>query len=82
MFILLFITTIREGIKAVVFVGGVSLGYPLTAFLIPVITRIHAAIFVRYLLYHRGNQLSIQIFFIFFTSVVYLITASMFSKSV
>jgi high-affinity iron transporter len=81
MFILPFITTMREGVEAVVFVGGVSLGYPPTAFPIPVITGILAAMFVGYLLYRGGNKLSIQIFLICSTSVLYLIAAGMFSKS-
>ncbi len=82
MFILPLITTLREGVEAVVFVGGVSLGYPPTSFPIPVITGILAALIVGYLLYRGGNRLSIQIFLVFSTSVLYLIAAGMFSKSI
>ena len=38
MFILPFITVLREGLEAVVFIGGVSLGLPATSFPIPVVT--------------------------------------------
>ncbi len=82
MFILPFITTLREGVEAVVFVGGVSLSLPATAFPIPVITGLLAAIVIGYLLYRGGNYMTIQIFLIFSTSLLYLIAAGMFSKSI
>ncbi|KIW13477.1 hypothetical protein PV08_08665 [Exophiala spinifera] len=82
MFILPLITTLREGVEAVVFVGGVSLGQPATAFPIPVITGILAGLAVGLILYRGGNVLSIQIFLIAATSVLYLIAAGMFSKSI
>ncbi|EXJ66458.1 high-affinity iron transporter [Cladophialophora psammophila CBS 110553] len=82
MFILPFITTLREGLEAVVFVGGVSLGLPATAFPIPVITGILAGLLVGYLIYRGGNYMTIQYFLIASTCVLYLIAAGMFSKSV
>lgn len=82
MFILPLITTMREGVEAVVFVGGVSLGYPATAFPLPVITGIIAGLFTGWLIYRGGNVMSIQIFLIASTCVLYLIAAGMFSKAV
>ena len=82
MLLLPFITVLREGVEAVVFVGGVSLGYPATAFPLPVITGIIAGLAIGFLVYRGGNQMSIQIFLIIATSVLYLIAAGMFSKSV
>ncbi|PMD29141.1 high-affinity iron permease-like protein [Hyaloscypha variabilis F] len=82
LFILPFITTMREGVEAVVFVGGVSLGLPATEFPLPVITGLLAGLFVGYLIYRGGNVLSIQLFLIASTSVLYLIAAGMFSKAV
>ncbi|CAK7242497.1 MAG: high-affinity iron permease [Sporothrix thermara] len=82
MFILPFITTLREGVEAVVFVGGVSLSLPATAFPIPVITGLLAALIIGYLLYRGGNYMTIQIFLIFSTSILYLIAAGMFSKAI
>ncbi|KIW69549.1 hypothetical protein PV04_05421 [Phialophora macrospora] len=82
MFLLPFITTLREGLEAVVFVGGVSLGLPATAFPIPVITGILAGLLVGYLIYRGGNYMTIQYFLIASTCVLYLIAAGMFSKSV
>ena len=82
MFILPFITTLREGLEAVVFVGGVSLGLPATAFPIPVITGALAGILIGFLVYRGGNVMSLQIFLIAATSVLYLMAAGMFSKAV
>lgn len=82
LFILPFITTLREGLEAVVFVGGVSLGLPATAFPIPVITGALAGFLVGYLIYRGGNYMTIQIFLIASTCVLYLIAAGMFSKAV
>ncbi|KIW14005.1 hypothetical protein PV08_06786 [Exophiala spinifera] len=82
MFILPFITTLREGLEAVVFVGGVSLGLPATAFPIPVITGILAGLLVGFLIYRGGNYMTIQYFLIASTCVLYLIAAGMFSKSI
>jgi high-affinity iron transporter len=82
LFILPFITTLREGVEAVVFVGGVSLGLPATAFPLPVITGLLAGLLIGYLIYRGGNVLSIQLFLIASTSVLYLIAAGMFSKAI
>lgn len=82
MFILPFVTTMREGVEAVVFVGGVSLSLPATSFPLPVVCGIIAAFVVGYFIYRGGNMMSIQIFLIASTSVLYLIAAGMFSKSV
>ncbi|KEF54213.1 high-affinity iron transporter [Exophiala aquamarina CBS 119918] len=76
------VTTLREGLEAVVFIGGVSLGYPATAFPIPVITGLLSGFLVGWLLYRGGNQLSIKIFLIIATAILYLLAAGMFSKAV
>ena len=82
MFILPFITTMREGVEAVVFIGGVSLSLPASAFPLPVICGVFAAVAVGYLLYRGGNSLPIQIFMIASSSLLSLIAAGMFSKSI
>lgn len=82
MLILPLVTTLREGVEAVVFVGGVSLGYPATAFPLPVITGILAGLLVGFLIYRGGNQMSIKIFLIISTIVLYLVAAGMFSKAI
>jgi high-affinity iron transporter len=51
MFLLPFVTVLREGLEAVVFIGGVGLGLPATAFPIPVLAGIAAGALVGYLVY-------------------------------
>jgi high-affinity iron transporter len=51
MFVLPFITVLREGIEAIVFVAGVSFSAPASAFPLPVVVGLIAGILVGYLLY-------------------------------
>lgn len=51
MFILPFITVLREGLEAVVFIGGVGVGQPASAFPLAVICGLGAGILVGYLIY-------------------------------
>lgn len=51
MFILPFITVLREGLEAVVFIGGVGLGLPATSFPLAVICGLAAGCFVGFLIY-------------------------------
>jgi high-affinity iron transporter len=51
MFVLPFITVLREGIEAIVFVAGVSFSAPITAVPLPVVIGLIAGAFVGWLLY-------------------------------
>lgn len=51
MFLLPFITVLREGLEAVVFIGGVGLGLPATAFPLAVVCGLAAGCAVGYLIY-------------------------------
>lgn len=51
MFLLPFITVLREGIEAVVFIGGVTLGLPATSFPLAVVTGLGTGLLVGYLIY-------------------------------
>lgn len=82
LFILPFITCLREGLEAIVFVGGVGLNSPATSFPIPVITGLLAGILVGVLLYYSGSTMSLQIFLIISTCILYLIAAGLFSRGV
>ncbi|ODV58128.1 high-affinity iron permease FTR1 [Ascoidea rubescens DSM 1968] len=82
MFILPFITTLREGLEAVVFVGGVGLDYPAKAFPLPVIIGLIAGIAVGVVLYYSGKTSSLQIFLVISTAILYLIAAGLFSRGV
>ena len=55
MFLLPFITVLREGLEAVVFIGGVGLSLPATSFPLAVVCGLGAGIFVGYLIYRLVN---------------------------
>ena len=51
MFILPFVTTLREGLEAVVFIGGVAVGSPASAFPLAVICGLACGILIGYFIY-------------------------------
>ncbi|KAF5093779.1 hypothetical protein D0Z03_002290 [Geotrichum reessii] len=82
MAILPLVTTLREGLELIVFIGGVSLGTAATAFPLAVIAGLAAGSVIGYLIYRGGNYMSIQIFLIASTCFLYLISAGLFSKAI
>lgn len=82
MFSLPFITVLREGLEAVVFIGGVSLGLPATAIPLPAICGLLAGVLIGWLIYRGGNRMPLQTFLIVSTCFLYLVAAGLFSKSV
>ncbi|KAK9382241.1 iron permease FTR1/Fip1/EfeU [Kockiozyma suomiensis] len=82
MAILPFITVLREGVEAIVFVGGVALSSPAKAFPLPVICGLVAGSLVGYLMYKGGDFVKIQYFLIGATCFLYLVGAGLFSKAV
>jgi high-affinity iron transporter len=51
LFILPFITVLREGLEAMLFIGGVGLGLPATSFPLAVICGIGAGLAIGYMIY-------------------------------
>ncbi|MCJ1408318.1 hypothetical protein MMC19_002393 [Ptychographa xylographoides] len=82
MFMLPFITVLREGLEAVIFIGGVSLGLPATAFPLAVVTGLGVGCLIGFAIYKGGNFASIQTFLIVSTCFLYLVAAGLFSKAV
>ncbi|CAG8928198.1 unnamed protein product [Penicillium salamii] len=98
MFLLPFITVLREGLEAVVYVGGVGLGLPASSFPLAVFTGILAGVAVGYVIYRYvhypdqrypaltifsgGRETSMQIFLIISTCFLYLVAAGLFSRGV
>jgi high-affinity iron transporter len=80
MFILPFITVLREGLEAVIFIGGVGIGMPASSFPLAVFTGLLAGIAIGFLIYKGGNQASLQIFLVVSTCFLYLVAAGLFSK--
>lgn len=82
MFILPFITVLREGIEAVLFIAGVGIGLPGTSIPLAAICGLGAGALIGYLIYKGGNKTSLQIFLVVSTCFLYLVAAGLFSKGV
>ncbi|KAF8490611.1 iron permease FTR1 [Gautieria morchelliformis] len=82
LFILPFITLLREGMEAVVFVGGVSLGQSATSIPIAAIVGITCGVVVGYIIYAFSSRTSLSVFLIVMTNFLLLIGAGLFSKAI
>ena len=85
MFILPFITVLREGLEAVVFVAGAGItttGSSATSYPLPVVIGLICGGAVGWLLYYGASRSSLQVFLVISTSVLYLISAGLFSRGV
>ena len=82
LFFLPFITILREGLEAIVFIGGVSLGLPASAIPLATFTGLLAGCLVGFLIYKFGNMAPLQIFLIVSTCFLYLVAAGLFSRGV
>ncbi|KAL0958080.1 hypothetical protein HGRIS_000256 [Hohenbuehelia grisea] len=82
LFVLPFITVLREGMEAVVFVGGVSLGQPATSIPIAAIVGIICGLIIGYIIYAFASRTTLTIFLVVMTNLLLLIGAGLFSRSV
>ena len=82
MIILPFITVLREGLEAIVFIGGVSLSEPASSYPLPVVVGMLAGIAISWGIYRGGNSLKIQWFLIASTMLLYLVAAGLGSRAV
>ncbi|KAG7097675.1 hypothetical protein E1B28_005001 [Marasmius oreades] len=82
LFILPFITVLREGMEAVVFVGGVALGQAATSIPIAAIVGLIAGSLCGWLLYQFASRATLRIFLVVLTSLLLLIGAGLFSRSI
>ncbi|KAI8334411.1 iron permease FTR1/Fip1/EfeU [Chlamydoabsidia padenii] len=81
-FILPFVTILREGLEAVVFIGGVSLNVGGKSIPIAAIMGFLCGCLVGYIIYRGGSMLHLRWFFIFSTVILYLVAAGLMSKAV
>ncbi|KAF8441913.1 iron permease FTR1 family-domain-containing protein [Terfezia claveryi] len=81
MFLLPFITVLREGLECVIFVGGVSFAAPATSFPLPVVTGLLGGSAIGWLIYKGGNTIRLQWFLIASTCVLYLVAAGLLSRA-
>ncbi|KAI0824830.1 Ftr1 protein [Trametes gibbosa] len=82
LFILPFITVLREGMEAVVFVGGVALGQSATAIPIAAIVGLVCGLVCGYLIYAFASRTTLTVFMVVMTNFLLLIGAGLFSKAV
>ncbi|RMZ92182.1 hypothetical protein DV736_g578, partial [Chaetothyriales sp. CBS 134916] len=82
MFVLPFITILREGLEAIVFIGGVSLGLPASSIPLATVCGLLAGIAVGVLIYLGGFRAPLQFFLIVSTCFLYLVAAGLFSRAV
>ncbi|KAI4194419.1 MAG: hypothetical protein LQ346_003691 [Caloplaca aetnensis] len=82
MFWLPFVTVLREGAEAIVFIAGVGLGLPGGSIPLPVVVGLLAGALIGFILYKGGNFAPIQMFLIVSTCFLYLVAAGLFSKGV
>lgn len=82
MFVLPFVTVLREGIEAIVFIAGVSFSAPATAVPLPVVVGLIVGSLVGYLLYRSGTTTRLQYFLVASTCLLYLVGAGLFSRAV
>lgn len=80
--ILPFVTTLREGLEAVVFLGGLGANQPTTSFPLPVISAVALGSILGWAMYRSGNNMSIQYFLVGSTCFLYLVAAGLFSRGV
>ncbi|KAG5721431.1 Plasma membrane iron permease [Termitomyces sp. T112] len=82
LFVLPFITVLREGMEAVVFVGGVSLGQSATSIPIAAIVGIICGLICGFLIYQFASRSTLTVFLVVMTNFILLIGAGLFSKAV
>ncbi|KAB8270216.1 iron permease FTR1/Fip1/EfeU [Aspergillus minisclerotigenes] len=82
MFVLPFVTALREDLEAVVYVGGVGLGQPATSFPLAVVGGLAAGILVGYIIYRFGRTTSMQVFLVISTGFLYLVAAGLLFRGV
>ncbi|TFK41496.1 Ftr1 protein [Crucibulum laeve] len=82
LFTLPLITVLREGLEAVIFVGGVSLGQPATSIPIAAIVGLICGFACGFLIYAFASRTTLSVFLIVMTNFLLLIGAGLFSKAV
>lgn len=80
--ILPFVTTLREGLEAVVFIGGIGVSQPRSSLLLAVLAGLFCGLAIGISLYKGGNKLSLQYFLICSTCFLYMVSAGLMSRGV
>ncbi|KAL4400560.1 ferrous iron transmembrane transporter [Malassezia pachydermatis] len=81
-FVIPLVTTLREGLEGVVFIGGVSLGLPASSIPLPAIVGIFCGLLVGFIIFKARSISKIKPFLVFCTCALLIIAAGMFSRCV
>ncbi|KAK4228991.1 iron permease FTR1/Fip1/EfeU [Podospora fimiseda] len=82
MFALPFVTVLREGIEAIVFIAGVTFSAPATSVPLAVVVGIAVGVLVGWALYKSGSTTKLKLFLVLSTCLLYLVAAGLFSRAV
>ncbi|KAL9939967.1 hypothetical protein V8E36_000672 [Tilletia maclaganii] len=81
-FLIPFVTTLREGLEGVVFIGGVSLGLPATSIPLPAIVGLFCGFLCGYLVFRGGSFSKIKFILVLSTAFLLIIAAGMAARAV
>ncbi|KAI9491561.1 iron permease FTR1/Fip1/EfeU [Zychaea mexicana] len=81
-FALPFITVLREGLEAVVFIGGISLNASAKSIPLPVAMGLLCGVLVGFLIYRGGSLVRLRWFFVISTIILYLVAAGLMSRAI
>ncbi|WFD32007.1 hypothetical protein MSPP1_003049 [Malassezia sp. CBS 17886] len=81
-FLIPLVTTLREGLEAVVFIGGVSLGLPASSIPLPAIVGLLCGFLVGVIVFKLGATPHIKATLLIASSILLVITAGMLSRAV
>lgn len=81
-FILPFVTALREGLEAVIFIGGIGINQPLTSIPLSMISAASISLIFGYVFFNSSKSISLQICLVITTCFLYLISAGLLSKGV
>ncbi|KAI5067042.1 hypothetical protein GOP47_0017570 [Adiantum capillus-veneris] len=82
LFLIPFTVVVREGVEAVIFLGGIGLEGSGTAYPIPAVVGALCGVFVGYVLYKGGNHVAFKAFLGAATLLLLVIAAGLFAGSV
>ncbi|AET37433.1 Fth1p Ecym_1183 [Eremothecium cymbalariae DBVPG len=82
LFILPFVTSLREGLEAVIFVGGIGIDQPLTSIPLSMLLAVASSFMLGNFFFRSSCSFSLNICLIIATCFLYLISAGLFSKGV
>ncbi|KAF9579947.1 hypothetical protein BGW38_003586, partial [Lunasporangiospora selenospora] len=82
LFILPLVTVLREGLEAIVFIGGVTFTEQAKAIPAAVVVGVFCGLLVGYILYRGGNTMRLDKFFVASTCLLLLLAAGLVAKGI